>query len=481
MSGRIGARGYVYQGIIAVLNCLETDVWDEIKVEPLTAGDKVDIIMKKSGVIVKAIQVKSSDRKFEKPSIEKLIGQMVADIDALKYELVLVGEQYTMPASEYIDNVNSNGSNISIVKRALNEKILLNMARAEVIKFIQMYSSKKCAAVDSENIIKRLLADLMLISTNENYYKKDDFIIMVEQNLMKREARKSEMICFGKRSFFLIGFILWLYLSGITARIGLFNAVCVIISDLLVLAIWLLMKYSDYYYWNAPPEKPIAYYSSRKSGLKCDFLDVQITKNNILYKQVIWIENICKNDILYVRGTIEFYSHNRMVYELPFEQRNIKSGKCVKIDDILEEFERNYFEKVSWNEVYLNIDEMQIQNGEKLCWKGEIIHFYPVPDLEPIRYIKVGLIKVFPYELSWIYKNIIEKVLRLFIFSMKVSVCGYDKYDLWKHIKIRANGYVKVFVWRGIGIFIVGSVIGIIFFVCSGQILLIYNLFKGLF
>ena len=162
---------------------------------------------------------------------------------------------------------------------------------------------------------------------------------------------------------------------------------------------------------------------------------------------------------------------------MPFEQHNIQSGKSVKIDDILERFERNYFEKISWNEVYLNIDKMRTQDDELLCWKEKIIHFYPVPNLEPIRYIKVGLIKVFPYELSWLYENIIEKILHLFKLSMTVSVGGYHK-ELWKHIKIRAHGYVTMFVWRAFGIFMVGSVIGIILFVCSGQILLICNLFK---
>lgn len=480
MSGRIGARGYVYQGIIAVLNCLETDVWDEIKVEPLTENDKVDIIMKKSGVVVKAIQVKSSDRKFEKPSIEIWIEEMVADIEALKYELVLVGEQYTMPASEYIDNVNGSGSNIRIVKKDLNEDILLNLAKVEVTRFIQMYSSKKCGVIEIENIIKRLFADLMLISTNEKYYKKDDLIIMIEQNLIKSEVGKRILICFWRSSIFLIGFILWLYLSYITARIDFINAICVIISDLLLFAIWILIKYSDYHYWNAPPEEPRIYYSSKKCSSKCEFLDVQITQDNILYKQIIWIENIHKNDILYVKGNIEFYSHKRKVYELPFEQHNVQRGKSVKIDDISERFERNYFEKIAWNEVYLNIEKMRTQDNELLCWKGKIIHFYPVPNLEPIRYIKVGLIKVLPYELSWFYKKIIEKILHLIKLSMTVSVGGYHKYDFWKHIKIRANGYAKTFAWRAFGIFMIGSVIGIILLVCSGQILVICNLFKVL-
>ena len=98
MAGREGARGYVYQAIIAVLNCLEEDSWDQIKVEPLTRHDKVDIILKKSGMVTKAIQVKSSVNKFERPEIENWLEDLCEDIESKKYELVLVGNEYTEPA-----------------------------------------------------------------------------------------------------------------------------------------------------------------------------------------------------------------------------------------------------------------------------------------------------------------------------------------------------------------------------------------------
>lgn len=55
MAGRDGARGYVYQALVAVFKCFQYDSWNQIKVEPLTNNDKVDILLKKDEVLIKAI------------------------------------------------------------------------------------------------------------------------------------------------------------------------------------------------------------------------------------------------------------------------------------------------------------------------------------------------------------------------------------------------------------------------------------------
>ena len=102
MAGRDGARGYVYQALVAVFKCFQYDSWNQIKVEPLTNNDKVDILLKKDEVLIKAIQVKSSVNKFEKPDIEKWIDEIKKDIKAMDYELVLVGDSLTKPATEFI-------------------------------------------------------------------------------------------------------------------------------------------------------------------------------------------------------------------------------------------------------------------------------------------------------------------------------------------------------------------------------------------
>ena len=41
--GVIASRGFIFQTIVAEIQCLERDDWDAIKVEPETENDKVDI------------------------------------------------------------------------------------------------------------------------------------------------------------------------------------------------------------------------------------------------------------------------------------------------------------------------------------------------------------------------------------------------------------------------------------------------------
>ena len=124
MSGREGARGYVYQAIIAVLKSLENDKWDRIKVEPLTENDKVDIVLQNYGVIIKAIQVKSSKNKFEKPSIERWLKELKEDINSEKYELVLVGNSFTEPAREYIREINNTTSDTITIEEYDEKKLI---------------------------------------------------------------------------------------------------------------------------------------------------------------------------------------------------------------------------------------------------------------------------------------------------------------------------------------------------------------------
>ena len=64
MGGKEGSRGYVYQGIVAVLESLSLSFWDKIYVEFPTDDDKVDIALLFGNNIVRAIQVKSTNNTF---------------------------------------------------------------------------------------------------------------------------------------------------------------------------------------------------------------------------------------------------------------------------------------------------------------------------------------------------------------------------------------------------------------------------------
>ena len=79
MGGKEGGRGYLYQGIVAVLEALERPDWDRIYVEFPTEGDKVDIALRNAGEITDAIQVKSTVNSFEKGELSKWLADIIAD------------------------------------------------------------------------------------------------------------------------------------------------------------------------------------------------------------------------------------------------------------------------------------------------------------------------------------------------------------------------------------------------------------------
>lgn len=91
MGGKEGGRGYLYQGIVAVIEALKRNDWDRIYVEFPTEGDKVDIALKYVDKITDAIQVKSTMNSFEKGGISKWLADIIADYPCQRYHLVLIG------------------------------------------------------------------------------------------------------------------------------------------------------------------------------------------------------------------------------------------------------------------------------------------------------------------------------------------------------------------------------------------------------
>ena len=69
MGGQDGIRGYVYQGIVAIIKALGENGWNKISVECNSPMDKVDIALLNEEVLVSAIQVKSSINLFSKKDV----------------------------------------------------------------------------------------------------------------------------------------------------------------------------------------------------------------------------------------------------------------------------------------------------------------------------------------------------------------------------------------------------------------------------
>lgn len=96
MSGRNAQRGFIFQSIIAMIECIERDDWDEVKLEPYTENDKVDIQLYKRGNILSAIQVKSSENQFERSDVKNWLDKLKEDAKTAKeVKLYLVGDLYS--------------------------------------------------------------------------------------------------------------------------------------------------------------------------------------------------------------------------------------------------------------------------------------------------------------------------------------------------------------------------------------------------
>ena len=101
--GAIAQRGFIFQSIIAMIECLERDDWDEIKMEPETELDKVDFVLRRNGAILSAIQVKSSINSFSDTAVKHWLEKLIEDApDAEEYCLYLVGDSFTDDCKDYI-------------------------------------------------------------------------------------------------------------------------------------------------------------------------------------------------------------------------------------------------------------------------------------------------------------------------------------------------------------------------------------------
>ena len=103
--GQVGSRGYIFQTIIALIECLVRDDWDAIKNEPNTEEDKVDIMLyRKDCSILSAIQVKSSINEFERADVKRWLESLKRDAGkAEKVCLCLVGDDFAPSCKNYIE------------------------------------------------------------------------------------------------------------------------------------------------------------------------------------------------------------------------------------------------------------------------------------------------------------------------------------------------------------------------------------------
>lgn len=469
MAGRDGARGYVYQALVAVFKCFQYDSWNQIKVEPLTNNDKVDILLKKDEVLIKAIQVKSSVNKFEKPDIEKWIDEIKKDIRAMDYELVLVGDSLTKPAREFIQNNNDKNNHVYIEIIEGGERGIEKLIKNYVLEFLECYNPEYSITVNQiDDIANKIFAKLIKISTNENWFSKNDLINTINRNMASNTSKK-KMRHSIKRAIFSVVCVAVFYISIYVSKGSLISMSCVVFSDVMVAIIWGLLKYSDIYFWkNLGNDNE--WFSSREYGSECRSIAVNINKDGMSHKQKVYIENLLAERIDNIEGVIKFFSGNTEKNHIAFKTTDIDSGREVKIDEIAYDTDREYSDKTYWDEVELHIDNIVSKDSRACVWSGTIIKFFRIYNFDQFNYLRLGEIRILPYEITWFKNEIVQKIWRYINNLLTVYLGGYDRNDLRKHIKIKVIGFCERLICRLLGVLLLCLIIAVILGVLYGQL-----------
>lgn len=194
MGGQEGLRGYVYQGIVAIIKALDLDGWNYISVEYQTENDKVDIALLDSDRVVSAVQVKSSINLFEKRDVIQWINQITGDVDSELYELYLLGNPqedtnvFINSIGQYYEGVNTKKMQDSLgdfINLLSNKKIKVTLLpvnqdclMASVRDILNQYIGKKGYKVSFnilDTLTKMIIGADMLLATGGEKISKDEY------------------------------------------------------------------------------------------------------------------------------------------------------------------------------------------------------------------------------------------------------------------------------------------------------------------
>lgn len=204
--GQFGARGYLYQATVCLLDSLMNEEWDYVHIEPNSQNEKVDISWELNEKIIKVMQVKSSINLFKKWQINKWICELVKDsIKAQVYEVVLIG-RCSPDAEKFVESINACRGDVFRKKlKICNAKISVRVIDYDYDSFVSSINSLlhdffrgKSYDIGSSAIklISRAsIFDYMKFSTNGSKISKQEFVkLLIKSAKSLRHNSSDEVI-----------------------------------------------------------------------------------------------------------------------------------------------------------------------------------------------------------------------------------------------------------------------------------------------
>lgn len=220
MGGQQGSRGYLYQGIVSILSSCNENNWNQISVEYTTTNDKVDIaLLSDTDNVLKAVQVKSSINLFKKEDIVNWLTDIMNDVSAEEYQLILIGncQEQANKLIKSIEKLSSNtldeeakrclgtfgkkidGKNVTVLLLPFDEDHLMGVIRDSLNRFI-FCKGYSIDFASLEEICYALLSLHMFLGTKGKVIRKSDYekritdwIISSSNGSMKKNGNHSEL------------------------------------------------------------------------------------------------------------------------------------------------------------------------------------------------------------------------------------------------------------------------------------------------
>ncbi len=190
--GAVALSGYIYQTLYAIVVSLKESGWDRIKMEPVTAMGKVDIMLYASddgacdAVKItlsegkkpyKKIQVKKRSGYVTPGEIKQWVEELKRDDGAEYYEVCLFGEE-GFDRGSLPDNVTVKSNNFESVEDSV---------RGAIAEYCLELKAKDWSLRDLEDAYARLFLMLMKNSIKKEPVKKTQIIDELE-NMLKYSA-----------------------------------------------------------------------------------------------------------------------------------------------------------------------------------------------------------------------------------------------------------------------------------------------------
>ena len=171
MSGRDAQRGFIFQTLIAMIECLNKDKnsWDAVKLEPDTDTDKIDILLYFKGNIVSAIQVKSSINNFYTSNVRTWHNELKKTVSGGAPVLLYLVGGSSKNCSDYIKK---NKTEIKTIPFFRLEEYCIG----SLVKYIQKVASSNDVNLKNLNQIEASLFSMLhKNSIREKPLTRDDF------------------------------------------------------------------------------------------------------------------------------------------------------------------------------------------------------------------------------------------------------------------------------------------------------------------